>query len=536
MSGVSIKNRAAGKPQKTMRTPGIPFHRVACSLNDLLGREYMDEVCAARAFLTGESKDALAALAQEEVDLFPASFQERLLRLLPNVGNLCCSPASRGTQGATSDAFRASSAPDSAPRSCLGYFRLCEDGRLFFTSKSAHYHTPLGHGFPGYALIEHAKRLGIPNATHNNARGHITRLTEEKLVCRAAGLPREDDGRLSRLMASSQPEDLNRVLNLQTGSLAAEAALKMVLSRFFKVQAGAAPPKYAGRTPVLVVMGDEDGAIQANYHGTTVLTQVMRGMWPEFLENMEKNGLLAVRAVRPNDVNGLNAAFRAYEQPPFKIAGLFLELIMMNYGGKRLSDAFVQRAAALCLEHDVPSVVDEIQTCIWSPETFMFREYGIKPAIVVLGKGFPGGEYAASRVLFNAAMDTLPQFGALVTNGQEELAALAYLITLHWATANAEVIRTIGDYYENRLQTLAQQYPGLITKIDGKRHLAGVYFKNLDTAKSFVSRLQAAGLDISVQAYKEGCPPSALTKLPLIVGVEAVDCVIAKMEEALAAL
>jgi len=235
-------------------------------------------------------------------------------------------------------------------------------------------------------------------------------------------------------------------------------------------------------------------------------------------------------------LDGLEAAFHAYEQPPFKIAGLFLELIMMNYGGKRLTDAFVQRAAALCDEHDVPAVVDEIQTCIWSPEIFMFREYGIKPAIVVLGKGFPGGEYAASRVLFNAAMDTLPQFGALVTNGQEELAALAYLITLRWATANAEVIQAVGDYYENRLRTLSQKYPDLITKIEGKRHLAGVYFKNLDTAKSFVSRLQAAGLDISVQAYKEGCPPSALTKLPLIVGVEAIDCVIAKMEEALTAL
>ena len=59
---------------------------------------------------------------------------------------------------------------------------------------------------------------------------------------------------------------------------------------------------------------------------------------------------------------------------------------------------------------------------------------GIRSAV---GKGFPGGEYPASRILFNDRMDDhLPQFGALVTNGQEELASLAYLITMRWAAAS----------------------------------------------------------------------------------------------------
>ena len=63
-------------------------------------------------------------------------------------------------------------------------FRVGEDGRLWLISKSEHYHVPLGHGFPGYALLDRARRLGIPNATHNNTRGRITRLLEEEL-----GLP-----------------------------------------------------------------------------------------------------------------------------------------------------------------------------------------------------------------------------------------------------------------------------------------------------------------------------------------------------------
>jgi len=179
-------------------------------------------------------------------------------------------------------------------------------------------------------------------------------------------------------------------------------------------------------------------------------------------------------------------------------------------------------------------VCDEIQTCVWSPTLYLFREYGIKPTFVVVGKGFPGGEYAASRVLFSAKMDTLAQFGALVTNGQEELASLAYLVTMRWVEANAEVIEAVGGYYEERLSDLADRYPTLLSEIQGRRHLAGVYFHDIEPAKAFAKYLNDAGLDISVQTYKVGCPPSALTKLPLIAGREVVDLVVARMGEALA--
>ena len=516
-----------GRGRKTV------FHPVVLGLRDLIGQDYTDALCAARAFLTGEEEEDFRAVAAERVDFYPAARHERLVSLLPYVGKVCCPPVKESAAGATSDAFRAASKIGPAPRSCLGYLRLGEDGRLCLASKSAHYHTPLGHAFPGYALIERAKRLGIPNATHNNTRGHITRLTEEALVCKAAGISPEDKTALAKLLASKQPADLNRVLNLETGSLAVEAALKMVLSSFYKIQPEDPAPKYAGRTPVLLVMGDDEGSLQANYHGTTVLTQAMRGMWPDLLQSFEDAGLLQVRAIRRGNIEDIDAVFRECETAPLKIAGLFHELLLMNYAGFRLSGEFVRHLYACCEAHDVPTVADEIQTCVWSPEIFMFREYGIKPNVVVLGKGFPGGEYAASRVLFSASVDKLPQFGALVTNGQEELASLAYLITLRWAEANGDVTAAVGDYYGERLHGLAELFPHLIASIEGSRHMAGIYFTDLEPAKAFAAHLQEAGLDISVQAYKEGCPPSALTKLPLIAGYEAIDHIIGQMEDAL---
>ena len=191
------------------------------------------------------------------------------------------------------------------------------------------------------------------------------------------------------------------------------------------------------------------------------------------------------------------------------------------------------RAYALCEKHDVPVLVDEIQTCAWSPAQFMFLEYGVKPRIVAVGKGFPNGEFAGSRVLFSSDLDVLPQFGALVTNGQEELTSLAYLITMRWVEANADAIRGVGDYYQERLRDLAARYPSRIRGIDGSRHLAGVSFHDVTAARKFAAALNRAGVDISVQTYKQVCPPSALTKLPLVVGPEVVDWLSARMREAL---
>jgi acetylornithine/succinyldiaminopimelate/putrescine aminotransferase len=156
---------------------------------------------------------------------------------------------------------------------------------------------------------------------------------------------------------------------------------------------------------------------------------------------------------------------------------------------------------------------------------------------VVVGKGFPGGEYPASRILFSATMDNdLPQFGALVTNGQEELASLSYLITMRWAQANAEVTRCVGEYYATRLRTLAERFQAVIADIEGKGHLSTIVLHDLATAKRLASDLVRKGLDISVQAYKADCPPALLTKLPLIAGYEVVDFVVGTVAQVLTAL
>src|SRR5512143_1214706 len=126
----------------------------------------------------------------------------------------------------------------------------------------------------------------------------------------------------------------------------------------------------------------------------------------------------------------------------------------MNYSAIRRSSDYLHAAYALCGSNDVQILVDDIQSCIWSPQLFIFREYGLNPDFVSVGKGFPGGQYPASRIMTTAEYDLMHQFGALVTNGQEELASLAYLITMAFVEANADYVTALGNYYSEKLREL----------------------------------------------------------------------------------
>ena len=60
--------------------------------------------------------------------------------------------------------------------------------------------------------------------------------------------------RLDEIIAGNVPGALCRVLNINTGSLAVEAGIKMMLARFYRQEPSSPTPKYAGKTPVFLVM------------------------------------------------------------------------------------------------------------------------------------------------------------------------------------------------------------------------------------------------------------------------------------------
>lgn len=498
------------------------------SLADLLGEDYIGSVVRTAVFYGIIDKDEAQRLAYDKVELFPKEHQKADERLLTHIKSVVVAPFDNTNDGAPTSAFAKAFHRNSAPIGSFGCTRVGEDGKLYLIGKSEHYHTSLGHLFNGYKLIDNAHRLGIPNATHNNTRGYITRLCERELIKAVNG---SDD--IDALLETREKHIMNRVINLETGSVAAEAGVKLMLARFYKLDRTYDKPRYADRIPVFFVMGDYNRTNEANYHGTTILTQTFRGLWPDFYNALEAYEIIKVVPVAINDTGDFKEKIIRYNNGKYKTAGFIHEIIMMNYGAVRLTEEYLQTAYKLCRMYDTPTMVDEIQTCMWYPGMLLFRLYGLDPDICILGKGFPGGEYPASKMITTYELDSLNQFGALVTNGQEELASLAYLITMRFASLNSAQIAENGAYFNRRLNEIVSVHSDIITKIEGKGLLAGITFGAVEPAAQFAHLLNDECIDTSAQLYKANCPPAVLFKPPIIASKATLDFICDKTDYAL---
>lgn len=504
------------------------FKNISLSLADITGEEYIRGLVDGCVFFGSMSRDQAVELAHQKVEFYPVAAQKKNDELAALTGNTVVRPVTDSNEGAPTDAFRHAENRDASPLGAYGCFRLGEDGKLYLIGKSEHYHASLGHSFPGYRLIDIARQLGVPNATHNNTRGFITRLCEKRIVEYANGIMPDDadaEKKFAEIAASKEPHVLNRVINLETGSLGVEAGVKMMLRRFYRCSPVVDEPAYAGKTPVFLVMSDTSGGKTGNYHGTTVLTQTFRGLWGELYDEIEKSGLYKVVPVKPNDIADFEQKINEYNTENFKTAGFLHEIIMMNYGALRLTPEYLRRAYELCHANDTPVLVDEIQTGMWYDGLFLFRKYGLDPDFAVIGKGFPGGEFPASRIITTAEYDNLDQFGALVTNGQEELASLAYLVTMLFCAANGKETERLGTIFENGMKELVKKHSGKLTAAEGLGHEAALYFHTVPEAAAFTAELHKRCIDASAQLYKKNCVPAVLFKPPVI----STDAVLMKI-------
>ncbi len=254
-----------------------------------------------------------------------------------------------------------------------GMFYVTECGRVMLDCTAGHYQMTWGYNHP--ALVDaalEAMELGVVWDNHSNIPSHPVKLLGDRLVALGA------DAGLDRIL-----------LGVCTGSVACGAALKIMLARYWadeeRVKLG---------PPVMV-------ALDGNYHGTDMVAQTMRGMWPGLVCGME------TVQIEPNEPDGLRAAFARYGR---RVAGFWTEPIMMNREAIAVQPEFLKLAERLCRENDALMAVDEIQTGFWYPEVLMFRRLGIRPDLVVVGKGMTAGFHPLSGLLYRSEQDILAQY------------------------------------------------------------------------------------------------------------------------------
>ncbi len=371
-----------------------------------------------------------------------------------------------------------------------GLFYLTEQRRLFLDVTAGHYQMLWGYNHPELcAAVEAASRAGVIWDNHSN----IPQAPLKRLAHRLVELGN----------APGEKDPLNTVLlGVCTGSVACAAALKIQL-RVFEREHG------QNVRPVMLVL-------QGNYHGTDMVPQYMRGMWPGMAPTFEPVLLEA------NNFKELENAFRQYGS---RVAGFWAEPIMMNCEAIALDHEYLRLAQSWCRQTGALVCLDEIQTGFWQPDIFEYRRLGLQPDLVVLGKGMTAGFHPLSGLLLRERHDVLAQYDAISTNGSAAMPAFVALCSLQMIQQQAVRIRDVAERIQAGFRSLAAEFPGPILCAQGRGHLAGLKFRRVEDAKAFHRQLLDAGLWTRVHAYHEG-HSTILTKLGLLADATVVDFVL----------
>ena len=385
-----------------------------------------------------------------------------------------------------------------------GMFYLTEARKLVLDCTSGHYQVPWGYQHPELtAAVTGAMDSGVVWDNHSNIPGNTIKMLARRLLEAA-------NGAASETWENCGSADVldTVLLGICTGSVAASSALKIALRHHEAVR--------PGRPPVFVV-------IAGNYHGTDLLAQRLRGMWQDYFRNVE------VMEIEPNDADSLRSAFDACRG---RVAAFLAEPVLMNREAIVLETAFLRDARALCDRDDACLVLDEIQTGFWYPEVFLFRQCGIVPDMLIVGKGMTAGFHPLSALLYKRKYDRLAQYDAISTNGNAPLAAVAGLACLAMIQRDQQRIGEIGQYYFRRLMELPLAFPEQVVDVRGRGLMAGLKFPNVEKAVAFYNRCQERGLWVRAHTYHEG-HSTILTKLALLADKLVVDYIVDRFWEIL---
>ena len=198
------------------------------------------------------------------------------------------------------------------------------------------------------------------------------------------GLTHEPAVRLAERLVAITPAPLTRVFFTDSGSVAVEVALKMAV-QYWSSRGEPA------RTRMLTVRG--------GYHGDTLGAMSvcdpqtgMHRLFPGLPQQLfaERPGCRfdePLEARHTAELEGLLVAHKS------ELAAVILEPVVQGAGGMYFySSAFLARVRALCDEHDVLLILDEIATGFGrTGELFACEHAGVAPDIMCVGKAMTGG-------------------------------------------------------------------------------------------------------------------------------------------------
>ncbi len=203
------------------------------------------------------------------------------------------------------------------------------------------------------------------------------------------GLTHDPAIALAKTLIEITPENLTKVFFTDSGSVAVEAALKMAL-QYWHNKGQSDKHKFV--------------TIRGGYHGDTFGAMSVcdpdNGMHHLFSSVLPKHYFVKSPSMEPMD-DALEDLESTLKQHSSSIAAMILEPVVQGAGGMRLyNPQYLTKAKALCQQHDVLFILDEIATGFGrTGELFALEYVEVEPDILCLGKALTGGYMSLAATL-----------------------------------------------------------------------------------------------------------------------------------------
>jgi 4-aminobutyrate aminotransferase / (S)-3-amino-2-methylpropionate transaminase / 5-aminovalerate transaminase len=251
-----------------------------------------------------------------------------------------------------------------------------------------------------------------------------------------------------RLNAKAPGDFAKKTLFLTTGAEAVENAIKIARA-------------HTGRSGVIAFTG--------GYHGRTLLTLGMTGKVAPYKLGFGPFPNEIYHARFPNALHGVSVddAMASIEQifkndiEASRVAAIILEPVQGEGGFNVAPPELFQRLRALCDQHGILLIADEVQTGAGRTGTwFAVEQSGVAPDLITMAKSMAGG-FPISAVVGRAEVMDAPAAGGLGgTYAGSPLACAAALAVLDEFEKHDLLQRSkdVGQRITSSLQALAKQH------------------------------------------------------------------------------
>ena len=253
-------------------------------------------------------------------------------------------------------------------------------------------------------------------------------------------------------------------------------------------------------------------AFGGGFHGRTMMGMALTGKVAPYKAGFGPFPAEVFHAKFPNPLHGvsvddamasLDALFK-YDIEPARVAAIILEPVQGEGGFYVAPPEFAQRLRALCDQHGIVLIADEVQTGAGRTGTWLACEqWGVAPDVITMAKSLAGGMPLSSVTGKAEIMDAAPVGGLGGTYAGNPLACAAALAVIDTFDKEnlLERSRAVGERLTSRLKALQAQH-NCIAEVRGLGAMVAIelckngdpHQPDADLTKRMVAQAQQRGL------------------------------------------